>query len=79
MVACIAGACQCNSQIILQLTGVSFKERHTFWIRGFKHFFHLNGQMWLMIKLSAELFTSVGRDFDTNIKFNASTGNEYFD
>ena len=42
-------------------------------------FFRLNGQMWLMIKLSAELFTSTGRELDTTIKFNASGGEEYFD
>ena len=32
-----------------------------------------------MIKLSAELFTSTGRELDTTIKFNASGGEEYFD
>ena len=32
-----------------------------------------------MVKLSDELFTSAGRDFDTTIKFNVSKGNEYFD
>ena len=32
-----------------------------------------------MVKLSAELFISTGRGFNTTIKFNASTGEEYFD
>ena len=39
----------------------------------------LNEQMWLMVKLPGELFASKGSDFDTTIKFNASTGEEYFD
>ena len=32
-----------------------------------------------MVKLPGELFASMGSDFDTTIKFNASTGEEYFD
>ena len=31
-----------------------------------------------MAKLLATILTSTGRDFDTTIKFNASTGEEYF-
>lgn len=32
-----------------------------------------------MIKLSAELVTSTGRDFDTTIKLNTSMAEKYFD
>ena len=41
----------------------------------FTLFFPLNGQMWVILKLLAELFTSTGRDFDTPIKLK---GEEYF-
>ena len=32
-----------------------------------------------MIKLSAQLFTSTGRDFDMTIKLNTSMAEKYFD
>ena len=41
-VACVVGACQCDSQIILHwmvIEWVNFKERYTFWIHGTKIFF----------------------------------------
>ena len=42
-----------------------------------KLFFHLDGQIRLTVKSSAPLFNLTGRDFDTTVKFNASTGKEY--
>ena len=50
-VACVAGACQHDSQIILQFNGqpgVSFKGRYTFWI----HMVLTHGQIrWWRVKL----------------------------
>ena len=43
-----------------------------------KLFLRTHEQMWLIVKLSAESFSSTGRDFDTTIKFNTSTGKKYF-
>ena len=46
----------------------------------FQCFFRLNGQKYdSIIKLSAELFTSKGRDFDTTIKLKAPMVEEYLD
>ena len=53
------------------------RAKHILTPYGSKLFFHLDGQMWLTVKSSAELFTLTGRDFDTTVKFNASTGKEY--
>ena len=50
--------------------GVSSNERNTFWNYGCTLFLCLNGQMWLNGRVN-------GREFDTKIKFNASTGEEY--
>ena len=44
---------------------------------GSKLFFRLNGQMWLMVKLSAELDIYLnGKRLWQTIKFNSSTGKE---
>ena len=64
----VAYSWQRDSLIILQLINILIPY-------GSLLFFSLNGQMWLMVKFSAELdITSTDRDFDTTITFNASTG-----
>lgn len=83
-VACEAGVCQSDSQLNLQLNGYSgaglASKIDTLFESTVPSFsFASTDKCDAIVKLSAESFTSMVKDFDTSIKFNASTAEEYID
>ena len=70
-VACVAGACQCDSQTNNFTLNTHFESM----VPSFS--FASTEKCDSVVELLAESFTSGGRDFDTTIKFNASKGEEF--